>query len=42
MYGTDGLVALANLIGQYLNTGALLACFQVPAPAQHPTTASAA
>jgi 4-carboxymuconolactone decarboxylase len=42
VFGTDGLVALVNLIGQYLNTCALLACFQVPAPAPHPTTASAA
>lgn len=36
---TDGLVALVNLIGQYLNTCALLACFQVPAPStalRHP------
>jgi 4-carboxymuconolactone decarboxylase len=32
-FGTNGLVALVNLIGQYLNTSALLACFQVPAPA---------
>lgn len=40
VFGTDGLVALVNLIGPYLNTCALLACFQVPA--QHPTTASAA
>lgn len=33
-FGTDGLVALVNLVGQYLNTSALLACFQVPAPTQ--------
>lgn len=31
-FGIDGLVALVNLVGQYLNTSALLACFQVPAP----------
>ncbi|RZQ64592.1 carboxymuconolactone decarboxylase family protein [Amycolatopsis suaedae] len=32
-FGTETLVALVNLIGQYLNTSALLTCFQVPAPA---------
>ncbi|GAB3437948.1 hypothetical protein GCM10027570_00640 [Streptomonospora sediminis] len=32
-FGADGLVALVNLIGQYLNTSALLTCFQIPAPA---------
>jgi 4-carboxymuconolactone decarboxylase len=31
-FGTNTLIALVNLIGQYLNTSALLACFQVPAP----------
>jgi 4-carboxymuconolactone decarboxylase len=41
-FGTDGLVALVNLIGQYLNTCALLACFQVPAPTRHGTAAPAA
>lgn len=30
-FDTDGLVAVVNLIGQYLNTCALLSCFQVPA-----------
>lgn len=32
VFGTETLVALVNLIGQYLNTSALLTCFQVPAP----------
>lgn len=32
-FGTEGLVALVNLVGQYLNTSALLALFEVPAPA---------
>jgi 4-carboxymuconolactone decarboxylase len=41
-FDTDGLVALVNLIGQYLNTCALLSCFQVPAPTQHRTTAPTA
>jgi 4-carboxymuconolactone decarboxylase len=31
-FGTNTLIALVNLVGQYLNTSALLACFQVPAP----------
>jgi 4-carboxymuconolactone decarboxylase len=31
-FGTNTLIALVNLIGQYLNTAALLTCFQVPAP----------
>ncbi|WP_328334913.1 MULTISPECIES: carboxymuconolactone decarboxylase family protein [unclassified Streptomyces] len=38
-FDTDGLVALVNLIGQYLNTCALLSCFQVPSPTRHHTTA---
>ncbi|MFS8198797.1 carboxymuconolactone decarboxylase family protein [Streptomyces sp. CWNU-52B] len=38
VFGTDLLVALVNLIGQYLNTSALLACFRVPAPSPHHTT----
>jgi 4-carboxymuconolactone decarboxylase len=41
-FGTDGLVALVNLIGQYLNTSALLACFQVPAPTPRRTAAPTA
>lgn len=41
VFGTEGLVALVNLIGQYLNTCALLACFQVPAPVQHRNAAPA-
>ncbi len=36
-FGIETLVALVNLIGQYLNTSALLACFQVPAPSQDDT-----
>lgn len=40
-FGTQALIALINLIGQYLNTSALLACFQVPAPSQHDTPALA-
>lgn len=31
-FGTDGLIALVNLIGRYMNTAAILACFAVPAP----------
>lgn len=31
-FGTEGLVALVNLIGQYLNTSAMLALFEVPVP----------
>jgi 4-carboxymuconolactone decarboxylase len=41
-FGTDGLVALVNLVGQYLNTCALLTCFQVPAPPLSRTPAPAA
>jgi 4-carboxymuconolactone decarboxylase len=36
-FGVETLVALVNLIGQYLNTSALLTCFRVPAPSQHDT-----
>ncbi|MCO5969590.1 carboxymuconolactone decarboxylase family protein [Actinoallomurus soli] len=42
VFGAEGLVALVNLIGQYLNTCALLACFQVPAPAPHRAAAPTA
>ncbi|MFI6169449.1 carboxymuconolactone decarboxylase family protein [Nocardia sp. NPDC051052] len=31
-FGVEMLVALVNLIGQYVNTAALLTCFRVPAP----------
>ena len=31
-FGVEALVALINLIGQYQNTAAILACFDVPAP----------
>jgi 4-carboxymuconolactone decarboxylase len=31
-FGTEPLIALVNLIGRYMNTAALLACFGVPAP----------
>ncbi|MFG2792811.1 carboxymuconolactone decarboxylase family protein [Streptomyces sp. NPDC048419] len=31
-FGTNTLIALVSLVGQYLSTSALLACFQVPAP----------
>lgn len=31
-FGTKRLVALVNLVGQYLNTSALLALFEVPVP----------
>ena len=31
-FGTEPLIALVNLIGRYMNTAALLACFRVPAP----------
>ncbi|MEW2291181.1 carboxymuconolactone decarboxylase family protein [Streptomyces sp. NPDC006743] len=31
-FGTNTLIALVGLVGQYLSTSALLACFQVPAP----------
>jgi 4-carboxymuconolactone decarboxylase len=41
-FGIETLVALVNLIGQYLNTSALLACFQVPTPSQHDTATSVA
>jgi 4-carboxymuconolactone decarboxylase len=32
-FGTERLIALVNLIGRYMNTAAILACFRVPAPA---------
>jgi 4-carboxymuconolactone decarboxylase len=31
-FGTETLIALVNLIGRYMNTAAVLACFAVPAP----------
>jgi 4-carboxymuconolactone decarboxylase len=31
-FGQAGLFALVNVIGRYLNTSAILACFRVPAP----------
>jgi 4-carboxymuconolactone decarboxylase len=31
-FGTEPLIALVNLIGRYMNTAAMLACFGVPAP----------
>jgi 4-carboxymuconolactone decarboxylase len=31
-FGPERLIALVNLIGRYMNTAALLACFAVPAP----------
>jgi len=31
-FGQAGLFALVNIIGRYLNTSAILACFRVPAP----------
>jgi 4-carboxymuconolactone decarboxylase len=31
-FGTEPLIALVNLIGRYMNTAAVLACFRVPAP----------
>jgi 4-carboxymuconolactone decarboxylase len=39
-FGTNTLIALVSLVGQYLSTSALLACFQVPAPGhpQRPAT----
>jgi 4-carboxymuconolactone decarboxylase len=33
-FGVAGLVALVNLIGRYMNTAAMLACFRVPAPVE--------
>jgi phenylpyruvate tautomerase PptA (4-oxalocrotonate tautomerase family) len=35
-FGTNALLALVNLIGQYLNTSALPARFQVPTPSPDP------
>lgn len=31
-FGAERLIALVNLIGRYMNTAAVLACFRVPAP----------
>jgi alkylhydroperoxidase family enzyme len=31
-FGTEKLIALVNLVGRYMNTAAVLACFRVPAP----------
>jgi len=31
-FGTEPLIALVNLIGRYMNTAAVLACFRVPVP----------
>jgi 4-carboxymuconolactone decarboxylase len=31
-FGAERLIALVNLIGRYMNTAAMLACFGVPAP----------
>jgi 4-carboxymuconolactone decarboxylase len=31
-FGPERLIALVNLIGRYMNTAAMLACFAVPAP----------
>ena len=31
-FGPEKLIALVNLIGRYMNTAAVLACFRVPAP----------
>lgn len=36
VFGTESLVALVNLVGQYLNTSALLALFEVPVPVLEP------
>lgn len=40
-FGTDTLIALVSLVGQYLSTSALLTCFQVPAPSPDRTGAPA-
>ncbi|GAA2690639.1 carboxymuconolactone decarboxylase family protein [Streptomyces lunalinharesii] len=40
-FGTNTLIALVSLVGQYLSTSALLACFQVPAPSPDHTEAPA-
>jgi hypothetical protein len=37
-FATEPLIALVNLIGRYMNTAAMLACFGVPAPARLTTT----
>jgi hypothetical protein len=31
-FGTEPLIALVNLIGRYMSTAAVLACFAVPVP----------
>ncbi len=41
-FGTNTLIALVSLVGQYLSTSALLACFQVPAPSSDRTEEPAA
>jgi 4-carboxymuconolactone decarboxylase len=35
-FGTEKLIALVNLVGRYMNTAAVLACFRVPAPPRDP------
>lgn len=40
-FGTNTLIALVNLVGQYLNTSALLTCFRIPAPSSDHTEAPA-
>jgi 4-carboxymuconolactone decarboxylase len=37
-FGPERLIALVNLIGRYMNTAAVLACFAVPAPPPEPPT----
>jgi 4-carboxymuconolactone decarboxylase len=32
LFGVEDLIALVNLIGRYMNTAAMLACFSVPVP----------
>ena len=32
VFSTEQLIAMVNLIGRYMNTAAVLACFRVPAP----------
>jgi 4-carboxymuconolactone decarboxylase len=38
IFSTEQLIALVNLIGRYMNTAAILACFRVPAPPADPAT----
>jgi 4-carboxymuconolactone decarboxylase len=38
VFSTEQLIALVNLIGRYMNTAAILACFRVPAPPADPAT----